>query len=268
MTAQEKLEIQFSKGFHITVGLDTDINKIPKHLLNKKNPVLDFNRIIIDSTAEYAAAFKINFAFYEKDGAKGFEDLKETINYIPKEKFIIADAKRGDIGNTSDMYAKSVFEYFAADAITLHPYMGSDSLQSFLDYKDKMSFILALTSNKGAADFEKLKLEDGSFLFQKVIKTVTEWNKNKNCGLVFGATNSQELKDNAGLFGELPVLLPGIGAQGGSLEDVIEIFKLHNNHRFLINVSRSLIYKDSSEKFDIAAKNEIISLNDIINSRW
>lgn len=268
MTAQEKLKISIEKGNHITVGLDTDINKIPKCLLNRANPILDFNKEIIDATKDYAAAYKINFAFYEKNGIEGFNDLKNTIQYIPEDIIIIADAKRGDIGNTSDMYAKSVFEYFKADAITLHPYMGLDSIEPFLNYKDKISFVLALTSNKGAADFEKIELKDGSFLFQKVITTINSWNKNANCGIVFGATNSEELASNTNLFGSLPVLLPGIGAQGGSLEEVVNIFKKAGNNKFLINVSRSLIYKDSSERFAVEAKNEIISLNNIITGIW
>lgn len=268
MTAQEKLKLQLEKGKHITVGLDTDINKIPKHILSGKNPILDFNKKIIDSTSEFAAAYKLNFAFYEKDGINGFQDLLNTIKYIPSDILIIADAKRGDIGNTSDMYAKSVYEYFNADAITLHPYMGFDSIEPFLKYRDKISFVLALTSNKGAADFEKLELKDGSFLFQKVISTVHNWNQNENCGIVFGATNSDELVNNSYLFGKLPVLLPGIGAQGGSLEDVVNVFKKNDNNKFLINVSRSLIYKDSSERFAIEAKNEIVSLNNIISKIW
>jgi orotidine-5'-phosphate decarboxylase len=146
--------------------------------------------------------------------------------------------------------------------------MGSDSLEPFFDYKDKLNFVLALTSNRGAVDFEKLELSDGSFLYQKVIKTVINWNKNKNCGLVFGATNSEELDKNINLFGELPVLLPGIGAQGGSLEDVVGIFKKNSNKSFLINVSRSLIYKDSSLNFGAAAKDEIVSLNNTISGIW
>lgn len=249
MTAREKLESKFEKNFHICVGLDTDINKIPKHLSAEKDPVLEFNKIIIDSTSEHAACYKINFAFYERFGAKGFDDLAQTLELIPKEIFVIADAKRGDIGNTSEMYAKAVFDELKFDSITLHPYMGFDSLQPFLNYKDKINFILALTSNKGAVDFEKQKMEDGRFLFQHVIENANNWNENKNCGIVFGATKVDELKENISSFGDLVVLLPGVGAQGGSLEEVTAAFNQHNNKNFLVNVSRALLYCDDSKNF-------------------
>jgi len=249
MTASEKLEKKFDKNYHICVGLDTDINKIPKHLLSEKNPVLEFNKMIVESTAEFAACYKINFAFYERFGAKGFDSLAQTLELIPKEIFVIADAKRGDIGNTSEMYAKAVFDELAFDSITLHPYMGSDSLQPFLDYKEKLNFILALTSNKGAADFEKQQLADGRFLFQHVIEKVNKWNVNKNCGIVFGATNIDELKENISSFGDLVVLLPGVGAQGGSLEEVAASFNQHKNKNYLVNISRALLYCNDSKDF-------------------
>lgn len=265
MNALQKLENQVRKGNHIAVGLDSDISRIPMHLHNAEDPILEFNKIIIDNTRQFAASYKINFAFYEKDGQSGFETLKKTIEYISEDSLIIGDAKRGDIGNTSEMYALSLFNHFRVDAVTLHPYMGFDSLEPFIRYGDKLNFILALTSNKGAADFEKLKLSDGSYLYQKVIEKTRSWNTQGNCGIVFGATNSEELRNNVGLFGELPVLLPGIGAQGGSLEDVIEIFKSVNKNNYIINVSRSLIYKDNSEEFGKAVFEEIKSLNEKIN---
>ncbi|MGE5456947.1 MAG: orotidine-5'-phosphate decarboxylase [Methanococcaceae archaeon] len=264
MTAQEKLQSRTSLGYHIAVGLDTDINKIPQHLRSLAEPELEFNKRIIDATADTAACYKINFAFYEKDGARGLELLHRTIEFIPSEIFIIGDAKRGDIGNTSAMYAREVFEHFNLDAVTLHPYMGYDSVEPFLQYKDKISYILALTSNKGSQDFEKLVLSDGRQLFQHVIETVSRWNTNSNCGLVFGATNSQELHDNAGSFGQMPVLLPGIGAQGGSLEDTVKAFASRNINSYLINVSRSLLYKESGEDFARASKGELDSLNEAI----
>ncbi|KAF0152843.1 MAG: orotidine-5'-phosphate decarboxylase [Ignavibacteria bacterium] len=261
MTAREKLDTKFENNFHVCVGLDTDINKIPKHLLSEKDPVLQFNKIIIESTSEHAACFKINFAFYEKIGAKGFDVLAQTLELIPKDIFVIADAKRGDIGNTSEMYAVAVFDELKFDSITLHPYMGFDSLQPFLNYKDKINFILALTSNKGALDFEKQKLEDGRFLFQHVIEKANIWNEHKNCGIVFGATKIEELKENIASFDDLVVLLPGVGAQGGSLEEVATVFNHHKNNNFLINISRALLYCDESKSFHTKVIEQIKTYN-------
>lgn len=261
MTARQKLESRFDKNFHICVGLDTDINKIPRHLLSEKDPVLEFNKIIIESTYEDAACYKINFAFYERFGAQGFDALAQTLELIPKDIFVIADAKRGDIGNTSEMYAKAVFDELKFDSITLHPYMGFDSLQPFLNYKDKINFILALTSNKGASDFEKQKMDNGNFLFQHVIVKANEWNTNRNCGIVFGATKIDELKENITSFGDLVVLLPGVGAQGGSLEEVTITFNENKNNNFLVNVSRALLYCDESDNFHSKVIEQIKAYN-------
>lgn len=261
MKAIEKLKSKNSEGKVICVGLDTDVNKIPALLKKTDNPVLEFNKAIIESTGPYAAAFKINFAFYESMGIEGMKNLEKTLSLIPEDIMVIADAKRGDIGNTSLMYAKSVFDYFKFDAVTVHGYMGKDSVEPFLRYDDKLVFILALTSNPSASDFEKLKTEDGSFLFQNVIRKVNEWNEKSNCGIVFGATKTQELKDNMDSFGNLAVLLPGVGAQGGSLEDVIITFKEYNRTDLLVNVSRGIIYKSANADFAEAAKEEILSLN-------
>lgn len=261
MTSFEKLNNSVNKGLHICVGLDSDINKIPKFLLKETDPIFEFNRRIIDSTLDIACAYKINLAFYEKDGVKGVESLIKTLELFPKDAFVIGDAKRGDIGNTSQMYAEALFDHFEFDASTLHAYMGLDSIKPFLDYQDKMNFILALTSNPSNADFEKLKLEDGSFLYHKVIEKVHNWNENKNCGIVFGATNSEELKQNMNLIGDLPVLLPGVGAQGGSLEDVVSTFKSANQNRYIVNVSRGLIYADSSEKFADVCRQKLLEYN-------
>ncbi len=262
-SASAKLIAKNNESKFICVGLDTDINKIPSHLRNTENPILEFNKQIIESTKDLAAAYKINFAFYEKDGKNGFENLEKTFSLIPDDILIIADAKRGDIGNTSKMYAQSIFEYFACDSITVNPFMGTDSIMPFLDYHDKLIFILALTSNPGSDDFEKLKLIDGSYLFQSVIKKVNEWNINNNCGLVFGATKSDDLIKNINLMQNLPVLLPGVGAQGGSLEDVIHTFKKSNRKNFLVNISRGIIYRSSDINFNIEARNELIRYNDI-----
>jgi orotidine-5'-phosphate decarboxylase len=263
MNAHKKLNDRNNENKYVCVGLDTDIKKIPEHLKAAKNPVLEFNKAIIEQTSEFAAAFKINFAFYEKDGTKGFDTLEETLSLIPENILIIGDAKRGDIGNTSEMYADSIFNYFKCDASTIHPYMGEDSVQPFLKDENKLNFILALTSNPGANDFEKLKLEDGSFLYQQVIKKVKQWNTKNNMGIVFGATKLDELKSSFNLFDTLPVLLPGVGAQGGSFEDVLSEFKSHGRKDFIVNMSRSIIYKSKEKDFAEAARAEVISMNKI-----
>jgi len=265
MNALQKLEKKNSEGRFICVGLDTDINKIPGHIKMDVNPVVSFNNAIIEATRNSVAAYKINFAFYEKDGAAGINNLEKTLSFIPEDILVIADAKRGDIGNTSKMYAKSIFESLSFDASTLNPLMGKDSLDPFLDYDEKLHFILALTSNPGANDFEKLQLSDGTFLFQKIISKVLEWNEKKNCGIVFGATNKDELRENIKLFSDLPVLLPGIGTQGGSLQDVIESFKTVGRNNYLINVSRGIIYKSNRDDFDTQAASELAKLNNQIS---
>ncbi|NNG26642.1 MAG: orotidine-5'-phosphate decarboxylase, partial [Ignavibacteriaceae bacterium] len=265
MSALQKLENKNNEGRFICVGLDTDINKIPDHIKMDVNPVVSFNKAIVEATKDNAAAYKINFAFYEKDGSAGINNLEKTLSSIPDDVLVIADVKRGDIGNTSKMYAKSIFESLSFDASTLNPLMGKDSLDPFLHYSDKLHFILALTSNPGANDFEKLQLSDGSFLYQKIISKVQEWNKEKNCGIVFGATNSVELSENIELFEDLPVLLPGIGAQGGRLQDVIELFKSLERKNYLINVSRGIIYKSNGDDFDAQAGSELENLNNQIN---
>lgn len=263
MNSQEKILNKNNEGKFICVGLDTDINKIPKFLQGDSNGIFKFNKSIIEATKEYAASYKINFAFYEQAGSKGITELERTVELIPQDILSIADAKRGDIGNTSEMYAKSVYEHFNFDAVTLHPYMGKDSLQPFLDFTDKMNFVLVLTSNPGANDFEKLELKDGKFLYQNILQSVSNWNEKNNCGIVFGATKLDELKANIKNFGNLSVLLPGVGAQGGSLEEVSKAFNEIQRKNYLVNVSRGIIYKSSGEDFAEAARNEIISLNKI-----
>lgn len=265
MTAREKILKINNEGKFVCVGLDTDLNKIPTFLLKEKNPVLVFNKAIIESTKDYAAAYKINFAFYEQNGAKGFEELERTLQLIPHNVLTIADAKRGDIGNTSKMYARSVYDHFGFDSVTLNPYMGKDSLEPFLEYGDKINFILILTSNHGANDFEKLKLSDGNYLYQNILGKANEWNTKKNCGIVFGATKITELKDSINSFGDLTVLLPGVGAQGGSIEELSNLFKSKNRKNYIVNVSRGIIYKSSTAHFAIAAQNEIINLNRIVS---
>jgi len=260
MNALEKLSTGNSQGKFICVGLDTDREKIPLHIKS----ALDFNKAIIDYTCDTAAAYKINFAFYEREGYEGLKILNETVKYIPSDILIIADAKRGDIGNTSEMYAKSIFEHYCCDAVTLNPLMGRDSLEPFLKYKDKLNYILALTSNKSADDFEKLELKNGRYLFQHIIEKVKEWNQWENCGVVFGATKIDELKENIKSFGSLPILLPGVGAQAGSLADVVHTFNSVNKRNFLVNVSRGIIYRSNGKDFAVKAKEELLRLNNEI----
>ena len=266
MLPKEKLTARLEKGFHICVGLDTDVNKIPHHLLKSENPILEFNKAIIDKTHDIAAAYKINFAFYEKEGAKGMELLSRTLELIPKDVLVIGDAKRGDIGNTSQMYAQSLFDHYKIDASTLSPYMGKDSLSPFIDYADNINFILALTSNPGSHDFEKLDLVSGKKVYQEVISKVNNWNKHNNLGIVFGATNLDELKENIQSFGNLFILLPGVGAQGGDLEGIVKTFKNNSNNNYLINVSRALIYADGSEKFANESRKVLVNYNETIKS--
>jgi len=264
MTSIQKLNSANESGNYICVGLDTDPKKLPAHLHSLKNPVVEFNKKIIEATKGAAAAYKLNLAFYESEGIVGLENLEETLSFIPENILRIADGKRGDIGNTSSLYARSIYEHFKFDSATLNPYMGQDSLEPFLDYKSKLNFILALTSNPGSADFQKLKLKNGTFLYQDVIKKIHMWNKNSNCGIVFGATNLNELIENLNLFDDLPLLIPGVGAQGGNLEDVIRTLFTAKKFSFLINVSRGIIQKSLGEDFEEAAKNELLSLNQTI----
>jgi orotidine-5'-phosphate decarboxylase len=266
MNAIEKLNKRLENGYHICVGLDTDINKIPSHLRSEEDAILKFNKAIIESTNDIAAAFKINFAFYEKEGAKGMELLSRTLELIPNDVLVIGDAKRGDIGNTSKMYAQSMFEHYQIDSSTLSPYMGEDSLSPFIEYEKNIHFILALTSNPGSHDFEKLDLTSGKKVYQEVISKVSEWNKNKNLGIVFGATNLDELKINIKSFGDLFVLLPGVGAQGGDLEGIVKTFKENSNNNYLINVSRALIYADSTENFATVSRKVLEEYNQTIKS--
>jgi orotidine-5'-phosphate decarboxylase len=253
MNAQDKLDSKNSEGKFICVGLDTHIEKIPQHLQPKTDAVVQFNQKIIEATAALAAAYKINLAFYEKDGEQGIINLRETLSLIPDDILIIADGKRGDIGNTSKMS-------------TLNPLMGKDSVQPFLDFTDKLHFILALTSNPGSADFQKALLKNGNFIYQQIIKKVLEWNSNNNCGIVFGATNLDELEKNIDLIGTLPILIPGVGAQGGMVEEIIPILKKRKNGNFLINASRGIIYKSIGNDFAEKASNELGKLNSKITA--
>lgn len=264
MIAKEKLTGSMKSGKHICVGLDSDPQLIPSFLHKYNDPVYEFNRIIIDSTIESAGAYKFNFAFYEGYGIDGYETLKKSIAYIGDRSFIIGDAKRGDIGNTSRMYAKSLFDYFGVDASTVNPYMGFDSVEPFLSYSEKVHYILVLTSNQGSSDFQKLKTGSGNYLYQDVLERVKKWNNRENCGIVFGATHSNELSENLEKFNNLPLLIPGVGAQGGDLSGIVKLLKEKNHTNFLINSSRGIIYKDNSEKFGETAKAELLQLSKIV----
>ncbi len=262
MNAQTKIKRKNDELKFVCVGLDTDIKKIPQFILQEKDPIYFFNKKIIEATREHTAAYKINFAFYEVFGSYGFEMIRKTLEEIPDDILIIADAKRGDIGNTSEMYAKSIYEHFRFDSVTLNPYMGFDSLEPFINYKDKLNFILGLTSNPGANDIEKVELKDGRKIFQMVIDKILEWNRiNNNCGIVFGATNSVELNQNISRMKNCFVLLPGAGKQGGSFEEIVKIFYAFQRKDFLVNMSRSIIYSNETTLFDKSAEEEIIKLN-------
>lgn len=242
------------KHSFLCVGLDSEIEKIPSFLHKEKDPVFEFNKRIIDSTHKYTVAYKPNVAFYECYGAKGWITLEATVRYIRDnypEIFIIADAKRGDIGNTSKMYAKAFLENMPFDAITVAPYMGEDSVTPFLTYKDKWVVLLALTSNKGADDFQ-YHSDDGIKLFERVLSVSRKWGTINNMMYVVGATRAEMLKDIRKLVPDHFLLVPGIGAQGGSLEEVAK-YGMNSKCGLLVNSSRGIIFADSTENFDKVA---------------
>jgi orotidine-5'-phosphate decarboxylase len=252
-------EIKQKQSF-LCIGLDTDINKIPKFLLNTKDPLFAFNKAIIDNTAEYSIAYKPNIAFYEALGKKGWESLEQTAWYIKQNYpsiFLIADAKRGDIGNTSSQYAKAFFETMPFDAITVAPYMGSDSISPFLHVKDKFIILLALTSNAGANDFQYFKNQDGMCLFEKVLKESRQWAGTDKIMYVVGATRAEMLSQIRKIIPEHFLLVPGIGAQGGDLDEVVK-YGINKNVGLIVNSSRSIIYASQNGDFDkqsaVAAK--------------
>jgi orotidine-5'-phosphate decarboxylase len=229
------------------VGLDSDIAKIPKHLLQFQNPVLEFNKQIIDATKAYCVSYKINTAFYEAQGAKGWETMAATVQYIGSEHFTIADAKRGDIGNTSSQYAKAFFETLNFDAITVAPYMGEDSIKPFLQYKNKVTIVLGLTSNDGAADFELQKIGD-EYLYELVLKTVSNYADSRQLMFVVGATKAAELENIRKIIPQHFLLVPGVGFQGGSLLDVTK-YGRNTDIGLLVNASRAIIYASEGEDF-------------------
>jgi orotidine-5'-phosphate decarboxylase len=234
-------------GSYLCVGLDSDRTKIPKQLQSAKDPVFEFNRQIIDATKDHCVAYKINTAFYEADGVKGWETMERTVNYIPKTHFTIADAKRGDIGNTSSQYARAFFETLNFDAVTVAPYMGEDSVRPFLEYKDKWTILLGLTSNPGAADFE-LQPAGNGLLYEKVLTTAAGWGSPENLMYVVGATQAEAFVRIRQLTPDHFYLVPGVGAQGGSLEEISKK-AMNGEVGLLVNASRAIIYASPGADF-------------------
>jgi orotidine-5'-phosphate decarboxylase len=271
MTRDELVKQIFSKQSYLCVGLDTDLSKIPKHLEQHPDAIFEFNKAIIDATKDYCVAYKINTAFYEAEGLKGWEAMERTVNYIPDTHFKIADAKRGDIGNTSSQYAKAFFDKLTFDAITVAPYMGEDSIRPFLEYKNKWTILLGLTSNVGANDFELQKLTSQTtagiesaelaldvasrqteYLYEKVLRVASGWGTEDNLMFVIGATNPAEFANIRQLTPNHFYLVPGVGAQGGSLREISEK-AMTKDVGLLVNASRAVIYVSSGKDFAAAA---------------
>jgi orotidine-5'-phosphate decarboxylase len=254
-------QIQLKRSY-LCVGLDTDLSKIPTHLQSHPDAVFEFNKAIIDATKDLCVAYKINTAFYEAMGLKGWEAMEKTVQYIPKDCFTIADAKRGDIGNTSTQYAKAFFEALPFDAVTVAPYMGEDSVKPFLQFENKWAIVLGLTSNPGSEDFEQRKLVGGDtghgteFLYERVLRKVSDWGTPGNLMFVVGATKASDLAEIRKIIPDHFLLVPGVGFQGGSLEDVSK-FGMNKDCGLLVNASRAIIY--ASEKEDFAAEARAIA---------
>jgi len=247
-----------TKKSYLCVGLDSDITKIPRHLLQHEDPVFEFNKAIIDATQDVCVSYKINTAFYEANGLQGWQSMEKTLNYIPKDIFTIADAKRGDIGNTSTQYAKAFFNAMHFDSITVAPYMGKDSVKPFLDFENKWTIVLGLTSNEGAYDFQYLKNENQE-LFKHVIQKVASWGTDENLMFVIGATKTAQLKEVRELIPHHFLLVPGVGAQGGSLEEVSKI-GMNADVGLLVNASRQIIFASNGEDFAEKARAEAMKL--------
>ena len=262
MKRTELVENIRRKGSFLCVGLDTDIKKIPEHLLGEEDPIFAFNRAIIDATAPYAIAYKPKLAFYESAGAAGWTSLEKTVKYIREnypDQFIIADAKRGDIGNTAGLYARSFFEHLDVDALTVAPYMGEDSVTPFLGYEGKWVILLALTSNPGSKDFQMIEDNHGHRVFEDVIKKSSRWGSPVNMMYVVGATRGEMFKDIRAVAPRSFLLVPGVGAQGGSLEEVVK-YGIIDECGLIVNSSRGIIYASKGEDFAEAAGNEAAKL--------
>ena len=255
MNRQELINQIKEKRSFLCVGLDSDIKKLPAHLLESEDAVFEFNKAIIDATAPYTVAYKPNLAFYEACGVKGWISFEKTVNYIKEnypEIFIIADAKRGDIGNTSSLYARSFFEEMKVDSITVAPYMGEDSVKPFLSYEGSWVIVLALTSNPGSHDFQLTKDENGTMLFEKVLETSQKWGSDENMMYVVGATQGKSFENVRRIVPNHFLLVPGVGAQGGSLEEVCK-YGMNDDCGLLVNASRAIIFADGSENFATVA---------------
>jgi len=253
MNRAELIEQIKKKKSFLCVGLDTDPKRIPDHLKDKEDPVFEFNKSIIDHTKNLCVAYKPNIAFYESLGSSGWESLRKTLEYIPNNIFTIADAKRGDIGNTSKMYAKTFFQTYNFDSVTVAPYMGSDSVTPFLEFDNKWVILLALTSNKGGLDFQMIEDSQGTKLHEQVLQTSKNWGKPDNLMYVVGATRTEALSEIRKIIPEHFLLVPGVGAQGGSLEDVVK-HGANKDIGLLVNSSRGIIYASNGEDFGEAAR--------------
>ena len=261
MTRQQLVEQIQQKQSYLCVGLDTDLTKIPKHLQSHPDAIFEFNKAIIDATLPHCVSYKINTAFYEALGVKGWEAMERTVNYIPDTHFKIADAKRGDIGNTSTQYARAFFETMNFDAVTVAPYMGEDSVRPFLEYEGKWAIVLGLTSNKGASDFELKQLVSSNgeehlraeFLYERVLRSVAKWGTPDNLMFVVGATQPEEFLNIRSIIPDHFLLVPGVGAQGGSLKDISEK-AMNDDCGLLVNASRAVIYASGKEDFATEAK--------------
>ena len=261
MTTQQLVTQIFKKKSFLCIGLDVDMNKIPKHLLETEDPIFEFNKAIIDATHDLCVAYKPNTAFYEAYGIKGWKSLQKTIDYLNEnypELFTIADAKRGDIGNTSTMYAKAFFEDLGFDSVTVAPYMGKDSVEPFLSFKDKHTILLALTSNSGAFDFQTQKINEEE-LYKKVLETSKAWENSENLMYVVGATKAEYFAEIRKIVPNSFLLVPGVGAQGGDLQEVCK-YGLSKNVGLLINSSRGIIYASNNENFAKSSRDKALEL--------
>jgi orotidine-5'-phosphate decarboxylase len=252
MTKQQLFSEIVRKNSYLCIGLDSDIKKIPKFLLDFEDPIYEFNKRIIDATSDFCVAYKPNIAFYEASGTKGWESLRKTLEYIPQNCFTIADAKRGDIGNTSHLYARAFFDKSASgmsfDSVTVAPYMGKDSVEPFLEFPEKWVILLALTSNEGSKNFQFLQLQHGCQLFEEVLKTSSTWADDERLMYVVGATQAESLTKVRQIVPNHFLLIPGVGAQGGSLEEVSKL-GMNSSCGLLVNSSRGIIYASSEKDF-------------------
>ena len=265
MTFLEKLEKSITQNNSLLcVGLDPDPDKLPPHLANEDDPILSFTRQIIDATADLVAAYKPNFAFFGALGEGGWSTLKATLEHVPSSIPVIIDAKVGDIGNTAERYACMFFDELGADALTVNPYMGQDAVLPFLKHQDKGVFLLCLTSNKGADDFEKQRLDDG-LLYERVARKAQEWSRAGNCGLVVGATQPEAIAGIRAIAPDMPFLVPGVGAQGGDLEAAVGHGQDASGRGMLINASRAVLYASDGEDFAGAARQVAWQLREDIN---